>query len=130
MILADTSVWVDYFREGNATFSSLLSRGNVLIHPCVIGELAVGNLRDRQFILSSLRELVPTTIASDSDVLEFIDRHRLFGLGIGYVDCHLLASVMLTPGASFWTRDKRLSLVAGQLGLAAAFPEDSNGAKP
>ncbi len=79
----------------------------------------MGNLRDRDIILDELQRLPYTATATDSEVLRFIDRHRMYGLGIGYVDCHLLASVMLTPGASFWTRDKRLLAVASGLGLGA-----------
>ncbi len=129
MILVDTSIWVNFIRAGDSSLTSLLNDANVLIHPYVIGELAVGNLRDREHFLSELKKLTVTALASDAEVLEFIERHHLFGLGIGYVDCHLLASVMLTPGGSFWTRDKRLSAVARRLGVATTLLESPNGAK-
>jgi predicted nucleic acid-binding protein len=130
MILVDTSIWVDYIRAGDANLSELLRRASVLIHPFVIGELAVGNLRNREINLHELQRLPLTAIATDSEVLRFIDQHRLYGLGIGYVDCHLLAGVMLTPTATFWTRDKRLFAVADRLGLAANLLDNPNGTGP
>jgi predicted nucleic acid-binding protein len=93
--------------------------GNVLGHPFVTGELALGNLRQRDLVLSALRELPQAIVASDQEVLNFIDRQTLFGLGIRYVDAHLLAAVRLTADAKLWTRDQRLHAVATQLGLAA-----------
>lgn len=110
--------------------ASLLYRGSVLMHPFVIGELSVGNLEDRDVVLHSLSRLVQMVVATHVEALEFINRHRLYGRGVGYVDCHLLASVLLTPGATFWTRDRRLSEAAEFLGVAASFYEGSNGAKP
>jgi len=129
VILIDTSIWVDFIRAGDPSLSSLLNDAKVLIHPFVIGELAVGNLGDRERILSELKTLSFTALATDSEVLEIIDRHRLYGLGIGYVDCHLLAGVTLTSGASFWTRDKRLFDAARRLGIAVTLPKSPNGAK-
>jgi predicted nucleic acid-binding protein len=119
VILVDTSVWVDHLRQVNATLVQRLNDGLVLSHPMVVGELAVGNLRRRQPTLVELQELLSTEVATDAEVLAFIERFRLFGLGIGYVDCHLLAATMLTPGATIWTLDKRLSQTARQIGLEA-----------
>jgi predicted nucleic acid-binding protein len=120
VILVDTSVWVDHLRTGDRVLGQLLDSGGVLGHRFVTGELALGNLRDRDLVLSALRELPQATVASDDEVLHFIDRQALFGLGIGYVDAHLLAAVLLTLGAKLWTRDKRLQAAATQLGLATA----------
>ncbi|MBV8504455.1 MAG: type II toxin-antitoxin system VapC family toxin [Alphaproteobacteria bacterium] len=119
MILVDTSVWVDHLRAGDRALGQLLDSGEVLGHCFVTGELALGNLRERDLVLSALRELPQATVASDDEVLHFIDRRALFGFGIGYVDAHLLAAVQLTPGGRLWTRDKRLQAVATQLGSAA-----------
>jgi len=118
VILVDTSVWVDHLRAGEARLAALLDAGMVLMHPSVIGELALGNLRARKAILSALADLPQASLARDAEVLAFIDRHALFGLGIGYVDAHVLAAAKLTASAELWTRDKRLSAVAVQLGLA------------
>ena len=120
MILVDTSVWVDHLRTGDRVLGQLLDSGGVLGHRFVTGELALGNLRERDLVLNALRELPQATVASDDEVLHFIDRQALFGLGIGYVDAHLLAAVLLTLGAKLWTRDKRLQAAATQLGLATA----------
>jgi hypothetical protein len=86
----------------------------------VIGELALGNLRRRDPILSALPDLPRAIVATDTEVLHFIDRHALFGRGIGYIDAHLLAAVQLTAGAKLWTNDKSLLHVANALGLAAS----------
>ena len=120
MILVDTSVWVEHLRSASAILSALLDDGGVLGHPFVLGELALGNLRQRDDILRVLRRLPQATSASHPEVLQFIDREALYGRGIGYVDAHLLAAARLTAGSKLWTRDRRLQAVAGHLGLAAA----------
>ncbi len=119
MILADSSVWIDHIRAADAVLSDLLVRQRVLMHPCVIGEVALGNIRNRADWLVEMRDLKQAIVAGNDEVNEMIERERLFGLGIGYVDAHLLASVRLTEGASLWTRDKRLAAVAQRLSLAA-----------
>jgi len=123
VILADTSVWIDHLRAGDMALAALLEAGTVLAHPFVIGELALGNLRQRELVLRALSNLPHTSIATDREVLHFIDRHTLFGRGIGYVDAHLLAAVQLTTGSELWTNDKRLHGVADQLGLAITLPK-------
>ncbi|HXE24533.1 MAG TPA: VapC toxin family PIN domain ribonuclease, partial [Roseiarcus sp.] len=97
----------------------LLERGAALTHPFVIGELALGNLRQRELILRMLSRLPGASVATDAEVLRFVERHALFGRGVGCVDVHLLAAVRLTAGSQLWTFDKRLNDVAVQLGLAA-----------
>jgi hypothetical protein len=108
VILVDTSVWIDHFRRGNAALVAALEREDVLTHPFVIGELACGTLKKRSEVLDLLAALPPAVSATDEETLQFIERHRLMGKGIGYVDVHLLASVALTEGARLWTLDKRL----------------------
>ncbi len=122
MILADTSVWVDHLRAGNKALAALLDVGMVLAHPFVIGELALGNLRQREIVLQALADLPHANVATDAEVLPFIERHALSGRGIGYIDAHLLAAVKLTAGAELWTNDKRLHGVAVQMGLALTPP--------
>lgn len=119
MILVDTSVWVDHLRSGDRKLAEYLDRGHVLAHPFVIGELALGVLRDRDGILWNLRSLPQASVAADLEILDFIERHQIAGRGIGYVDVHLLAALRLTSDAFLWTRDKRLNVVAEQMNLAA-----------
>lgn len=119
MILVDTSVWIDHLRDGDTELTSLLQGGEVLIHPWVTGELALGHLSQRSEILGLLLNLPQAKSATNLEVLTLIERQQLFGLGIGYVDAHLLAATMLTDGARLWTRDKRLAAVAAQRGLAS-----------
>jgi predicted nucleic acid-binding protein len=120
VILVDTSVWVDHLRSNNMDLAAMLGAGMVLAHPFVIGELALGSLRQRKAVLTALADLPHADIATDAEVLTFVDRHALFERGIGYVDAHLLAAVRLTAGAKLWTNDRRLHGVAGALGLATA----------
>ena len=119
-MLVDTSVWVDHLRASDKALTTLLDAGAVMAHPFVIGELALGKLRQRERVLNALSDLPHASIATDAEVLHFIDRHTLFGRGIGYVDAHLLAAAQLTAAAGLWTSDKRLHRVAVQLGLAPA----------
>jgi len=122
VILADTSVWVDHLRANDKALVTLLDAGMVLAHPFVIGELALGNLRQREIVLKALADLPHASVATDVEVLHFIERQALFGRGIGYIDAHLLAAVQLTAGTELWTKDKRLHAVAVQLGLAITLP--------
>ena len=122
LILVDTSVWVDHFRRGETRLAEQLERGIVVTHPFVIGEIACGNLSDRSMVLDLLQELPTVVMADNDEALGFIERHRLHGKGIGYVDVHLLTSVALTNEVSLWTHDKRLLSVADDLGLAIHDP--------
>jgi predicted nucleic acid-binding protein len=118
LILADTSVWVDHLRLNDPGLVDLLERGMVLGHPLVTGEVALGHLRQRAIKVSALAKLPEALIATNAEVMQFIDSHALWGAGIGLVDAHLLVSTRLTPDAALWTRDRRLHRVAVQLGLA------------
>jgi predicted nucleic acid-binding protein len=120
VILVDTSVWVDHLRANDETLAGLLNRGRVLAHPFVISELALGNLRQRALVLDAMGDLPRASVATEPEVLHFIDRHALSGLGIGYVDAHLLAAAQLTTGTVVWTRDRRLRGAADRLKLAMA----------
>jgi predicted nucleic acid-binding protein len=118
LILVDTSVWVDHLRRKNARLEAALLDGQVISHPFVIGELALGHLLRRREILGLLSELPQATLATHEEVLALVDRHHLAGAGIGWIDAHLLASAALT-GVSFWTLDRRLGAVAARLVLSA-----------
>ena len=119
MILVDTSVWIDHLRRRDEILTSLLEQGAVLAHPFVIGELALGSLPRRDFVLNSLRRLPRANVARDEEIMRFVDREALFGIGIGFVDAHLLAATRLTAGATLWSRDRRLQAAAEKLALAA-----------
>lgn len=119
MILVDTSIWIDHLRVSNERLARLLDACQVLAHPFVTGELALGNLRNRDAVLGALQDLPQVGMATESEVLRFIERKSLFRLGIGYIDAHLLAAVLLTPGSVLWTRDKHLLAASAQLGIAA-----------
>jgi predicted nucleic acid-binding protein len=120
VILVDTSVWVGHFRASNPTLVDLLERGWVFTHPFVVGELALGNLHNRNVILEALNHMPGVVRARDEEVLAFIEDHRLHGLGVGYVDAHLLVSVKLTPSSKLWTFDQRLATVAAKLDIASS----------
>ncbi len=120
MILVDTSVWVEHLRKGMPKLATALERGSVLAHPFVLGELACGNLKNRDEVLRLLTELPAAPTATDAEALDFIKRRALMGRGIGYIDVHLLASVVLSGSARLWTWDKRLAAVAADLELAYA----------
>lgn len=117
MILVDTSVWVDHLRTGEAGLARLLMTGQVLCHPFIIGELALGNLSGRAAILADLENLPAAPTASDEEVRRFIDDHGLAGSGIGYVDAHLAASARLGAAQGVWTRHRRLKGVLSRLML-------------
>ena len=119
MILVDTSIWIDHLRSGEEPLIDLLNSSQILAHPFVIGELACGNLRKRDEVLRLLNDLPQALVASHEEVLHFIERNKLMGQGVGYIDAHLLASTALTHTALIWTRDKRLQKIARKLKLAS-----------
>ncbi len=119
MILADTSVWADHFRQADSKLSDGLARAEIVMHPFVLGEIALGYLRRRADWLLRLGQLPSVHIAEPEEILALIERQKLIAVGIGYVDMHLLATTLVTPGCLLWTRDKRLALVATRLGIAA-----------
>ena len=122
MVLVDTSVWVDHFRQGDHRLGQLLQQGLVSIHPMVIGELACGHMHNRSQVLELLRNLPSSATASEEEALYFLEKHSLMGKGVGWVDMHLLAGCTLTPNCQLWTRDKRLHGIA--LALRLAFLEN------
>ena len=117
MILVDTSIWVDHLRRTNGDLVEWLGANQVLGHPWVIGELALGQMANRVEVLGLLSRLPQATVASTSELLLFIEREALAGPGIGYVDAQLLASARLTSGSRLTTADKRLAAAAERLGV-------------
>jgi hypothetical protein len=117
MVLVDTSVWVEHLRHGHYGLGSLLDAGEVVCHPFIIGELACGFIENRKEIFSLLRSLPPAVEVAQDEAMAFLERHRLMGRGLGWVDVHLMASAILS-GTSLWTLDKKLKLESLRLGIA------------
>jgi predicted nucleic acid-binding protein len=125
VILVDTSVWVDFLRTGHATLIRMLEDGVVLGHPWIVGELALGQLSQHHEVIRLLGSLPQATVATEEEIMTLIDRHRLYGVGIGYVDAQLLAATQLTADAALWTGDRRLAVAASHLGCAIN-PDDGS----
>jgi predicted nucleic acid-binding protein len=120
LILADTSVWIDHFRSGNDALRQALNTGQIVIHPWVVAELALGSLRDRSKTLDMLDLLPQVRVAQLSELRLMIETRRLYSLGIGLTDAHLIAAVFITPPTVLWTRDKQLRKIAETLGIHAS----------
>ncbi len=118
MILVDTSVWIDHFRNGNDALATLLRHAEVVCHRFIVGELACGNLRHRDEILFLLAALPTVTLADHDEVMTFIEHNGLMGAGIGWIDAHLLSSAMLTD-TPLWTLDKPLARASRAIGIYA-----------
>jgi predicted nucleic acid-binding protein len=117
MVIVDTSIWVTHLRKSTRQLEKLLMDAEVMCHPFIIGELACGNLKNRNEIISLLQSLPMAPTIEFDEFLFFIDRNHLMGKGIGFVDIHLLASARLI-GVLLWTADKRLKSAADLLELA------------
>jgi predicted nucleic acid-binding protein len=120
LILADTSIWIDHLRSGNRGLGKHLNEGNVVIHPFIIAELALGSLQERAKTLALLDFLPQVRVAQLDEVRLTIEARSLYGRGIGFVDAHLVASVFINPSTLLWTRDKQLRKVAEGLGIHAS----------
>jgi len=119
MFLVDTSIWIDHFRLADSDLTARLVRNEVLIHPFIIGEIALGSVASRTGVLRLLGNLPAAVKASDTEVMTFIERHKLANTELGYVDAALLASTALTAGATLWARDKYLRAAAVRCGVSA-----------
>lgn len=129
MILADTSIWVDHLRKNNEELADLLLRERIVCHPLVVAEVSLGSLRQRDLVLGSLDSLPSLPAASLAEVRTLIEARKLFSRGIGFVDASLLASCILAPGATLWTRDRRLAAVASDLGISDSRSSDLKAGK-
>jgi predicted nucleic acid-binding protein len=123
IVLADTSIWIDHFRRGDLKLAQFLDRGDVVMHPFVIGELALGHVPKFAEMIDDLQTIPKAIVANADEVLKLISDRKLSGSGIGYVDAHLLAAAALGSETLVWTRDKRLNAVAQSLSLAAKIGE-------
>jgi predicted nucleic acid-binding protein len=120
LILADTSIWIDHLRSGDNELHKLLNQGQIVIHPFIIAELALGSLQERAKTLALLDLLPQVRVAQLSEVRLTIEARRLYNRGIGLADAHLIASVFINPSTFLWTRDKPLRRVAEALGIHAS----------
>ena len=117
VVLADTSIWIDHFNQGDSRLEYLLNENEVVTHPFIIGELACGNMKNRTLIFGLLHALPSIPEISKEEFFSFLDHHRLFGTGLGYVDVHLLASALIS-NCVIYTRDKSLLSSAIKLKIA------------
>jgi predicted nucleic acid-binding protein len=122
LILADTSVWIDHLRSGNKDLRRHLDQGQIVIHPFIIAELALGSMKERSNTLALLDLLPQVRVARLSELRLTIEARRLYNLGIGLTDAHLIASVLIDAPTLLWTRDKKLRRVAESLGVHARIP--------
>jgi predicted nucleic acid-binding protein len=113
-------VWIDHLRSGSKEMDKLLNRGQIVIHPFVIAELALGSLRERSKTLALLDLLPQVRVAQLSELRLMIEARSLYSLGIGLTDAHLIASVFIDSPTLLWTRDKQLRRVAEGLGIHAS----------
>jgi predicted nucleic acid-binding protein len=119
LILADTSIWMDHLRSEDREMRRHLQQGNIVTHPFVIAELALGSLRERTKTLALLDLLPQLRMPHLSEVRLMIEARRLYGMGIGLIDAHLIASIFVNSPTLLWTRDKPLRKVAEDLGIHA-----------
>jgi len=117
LILADTSVWIDHFRSESAEMRKHLDQGNIVVHPFIVAELALGSLKQRTQTIALLDLLPHVRVAHMSEVRLMIESRRLYSMGIGLTDAHLIASVFINSPTLLWTRDKRLRKAAEGLGI-------------
>jgi predicted nucleic acid-binding protein len=122
LILADTSVWIDHLRSRSKDMRRHLDQGQIVIHPFIIAELALGSLKDRAKTLALLDLLPQVRVARLNELRLTIEARRLYNMGIGLTDAHLIASVLIDSPTLLWTRDKRLRQVAENLGIHASLP--------
>jgi predicted nucleic acid-binding protein len=121
MILVDSSVWIDHIRTPDPRLAGVLTRGVVITHPLIVGELACGRMARRAEFLDMLDRLPSALRMEDDEARTLIERHALMGRGLGFIDLHLLASALATGHVHLWTRDR--SLASAALRLKVAFNE-------
>ena len=118
-VLVDTNIWIDHLRKTEPVLVDLLERDQVCVHQSIITELALGNLKDRSVFLKAIERLMVLRNVDDQGVRHLVEERRLWGRGLSAVDAALLASVVVTPSVSLWTRDKRLRQAARDVGVLA-----------
>jgi predicted nucleic acid-binding protein len=121
LIIVDTGIWIDHLQVSDSRLAALGERLEALVHPYVLGELALGSLPQRPHLLARMAGMPQPPLARHVHVMQLVEAEKLFSTGVGYVDAHLIASARLLPGSRIWTRDKRLHAQAERLGVAYAY---------
>lgn len=119
-VLADTSIWIDHIAKKATPLAEFLRERRIVLHPLVVGEIAMGSLRDRKLLVAELNKLPKVQIPTNAEVMAMVEWERLFGTGIGFVDAHLLAAVKMTGNVTLLTKDGRLREQAERMGIAFA----------
>lgn len=122
MILADANIWIDFFRHRKPELRKLLENNQVVMHPHLVAELALGSLRDRALTLAKLDNMPQLRVVDLRDVRQMIEARSLYSKGIGLTDAHLIAACLTHPGTLLWTSDARLGNAADSLGIRANLP--------
>jgi len=117
MVLVDTSVWIDHFNRTDEPLQFLLNNYEAAVHPFILGELACGNFKNRKEIVRLLNDMPCSEKISTEEFYLFLEQNRLYGIGLGFVDIHLLASSVLS-GCLIYTRDRSLFRAAESLKIA------------
>jgi predicted nucleic acid-binding protein len=115
-VLVDTCVWIRHFRQRNPLLVNLLEDGEVWCHPIVVGELSMGNLKNRPQTIIDLAKLNRPPIATFAETRQMVELRRLWGRGIQWNDARILASAILGQ-VPLWTTDERLNEIVKELGM-------------
>jgi len=113
MIIADTSVWIDYLKGSNYVkkeFEELLHKRKILAVSAVFGELLQGARNSREVnIISGFWINLPKLSEDDLFIRSgnLSRKHKLFAMGIGLIDCYILAAA-IQENVGIWTLDKKL----------------------
>ena len=118
MIVPDTNIWIDHLRRPDDLFTALIIQKQVRLHPYVLGEISLGLQGSARKFIELFGEVTPTPVAKSDEILAVIEKRKLYGTGIGYVDAHILAATLLQQEGKLWTRDKKLEVQAKRLGIA------------
>ena len=114
MILADTSVWIDFLRQTNTSVEKRmithLEEGDLITVSAVFGELLQGtkNEKENKTILDywiNVPKLEEDDLFIEAGKLSA--RYKLFKDGVGLIECYILAGAV-AYGYELWTLDKNL----------------------
>ena len=122
MILVDTSIWIDHLRSADAKLQTLLQNDQVVTHPFIRLELALGSIASREKVLADLALLPQAPVVASEELFSLIEHKVLYRRGIGLTDLQLVSCALLDRSISIWTRDRRLGEIAHELGLRASLP--------